>query len=106
MKKTIKVVLGVLLILLSITFDTTAQTYRRTGNNFESISKRKSAQQVFKTKYTYTDSKGNKYPIYITEKGKCFVYKTSQKTGKEYKYYLPKDISQQICKELNIIPEK
>lgn len=55
-----------------------------------------------KTKYTWEDKEGNKYPIYITKKGTCYVLRVSKKTGKEYKYYLPKDIQETIKKELNI----
>lgn len=53
-----------------------------------------------KTKYTWEDKEGNKYPIYITKKGACYVLRVSKKTGKEYKYYLPKDIQETIKKEL------
>ena len=53
-----------------------------------------------KTKYTWEDKEGNKYPIFITKKGACYVLRVSKKTGKEYKYYLPKDIQETIKKEL------
>ena len=56
-----------------------------------------------KTKYTWEDKEGNKYPIYVTKKGACYVLRVSKKTGKEYKYYLPKDIQETIKKELNIL---
>ncbi len=54
------------------------------------------------TKYTWEDKQGNKYPIYITKRGACYVIRVSKKTGKEYKQYLPKDIQETIKKELNI----
>ena len=49
------------------------------------------------TAYTWKDSKGNTYPIVLHTYTKgdkagrttCYVVKTSAKTGKEYKYYLP-----------------
>lgn len=56
-----------------------------------------------KTKYTWEDKGGNKYPIYITKKGACYVLRVSKKTNKEYKYYLPKDIQETIKRELNIL---
>ena len=56
-----------------------------------------------KTKYTWEDKEGNKYPIFITKKGACYVLRVSKKTGKEYKYYLPKDIQETIKKELNML---
>lgn len=62
--------------------------------------------EEIKTIYTYKDSKNNEYPIYITAKGACYIKKISQKTGKEYKYYLPKEIQSAIQKELNITTTK
>ena len=49
------------------------------------------------TGYTWRDSKGVEYPIFLHtyERGEkagrttCYVLKTSAKTGKEYKYYIP-----------------
>lgn len=73
---------------------------KREGNTFkvEQTSKASDTQ----TKYTWEDKEGNQYPIFITKKGACYVLRTSKKTGKEYKYYLPKDIQGTIKRELNI----
>ena len=38
----------------------------------------------------------------ISANGSCFVNKISSKTGKEYKYYLGPEISQEICKEMGV----
>ena len=73
----------------------------RDGDTFK-VERTTSVNQNTKTKYTWEDKEGNKYPIYITKKGACYVLRTSKKTGKEYKYYLPKDIQEAIKKELNI----
>lgn len=37
---------------------------------------------------TYTDLKGNVYPILITDKGKLYIEAISSKTGKTYRKYL------------------
>lgn len=76
----------------------------KSGNTFIQTSSKTTItkKQVTKTKYTWQDSKGNTYPIYISESGSCFIYKVSKKTGKEYKQYLGKEVSMQICKELGI----
>lgn len=71
----------------------------RNGDNFK-VEKTASVNQNTKTKYTWEDKEGNRYPIYISKKGACYVIRTSKKTGKEYKYYLPKDIQETIKKEL------
>lgn len=61
-----------------------------------------SVNQDTKTRFTWQDKDGNIYPIYITKKCACYVIKVSKKTGKEYKYYLPKEVRDAILKELNI----
>lgn len=92
-----KIILCMLLALFSINIHAEV---KREGNTFkvEQTSKASDTQ----TKYTWEDKEGNKYPIFITKKGACYVLRTSKKTGKEYKYYLPKDIQETIKKELNI----
>ena len=59
-------------------------------------------EEIKKTKFIWKDSKGVEYPVYINSRGSCFIYKTSAKTGMEYKNYLDPEVSQQICKELDI----
>lgn len=64
------------------------------------------------TEYTWVDSKGNSYQIYLHQytKGEnqgqwtCFVYRISQKTGNTYKYYLPegKSMAIQIMAEMGL----
>lgn len=88
-----------LLIMLTLSMSSFAEI-KREGNNFkvEQTSKASDTQ----TKYTWEDKEGNKYPIFITKKGACYVLRTSKKTGKEYKYYLPKNIQETIKKELGL----
>lgn len=97
-----KILLSVLLIVFSISLDAQAQSFTRSGNNFEQVSTRNSSSSATKTKFTWTDSKNNTYPIYITKTGRCFVNKVSSKSEKEYKYYLSEEIARAICKELNV----
>ena len=42
-----------------------------------------------------------KYPIYINNNGRCFVYKIS-KANKKYRYYLDEIISKKIAERLGI----
>ena len=53
-----------------------------------------------KTGFTWKDSKGDEYPVYIAHTGSCFVIKTS-KSGEEYRAYLGEEVSEQINKELS-----
>ena len=88
-----------LLVALSMSVASYAGVVRH-GNTFSVETT--SVNQDTQTQFTWQDKDGNTYPIYITKKGACYVIKVSKKTGKEYKYYLPKDVQEAIRKELNI----
>ena len=90
----------IILALLLGSFTGYAEVTRE-GNTFK-VEKTATTSSDTQTKYTWQDKEGNKYPIFITKKGACYVKRVSKKTGKEYKYYLPKDIQETIKKELNI----
>lgn len=77
-----------------------AQSVTKSGNNFTQVTSKggKTGGKEIKTKYTYTDSKGNVYPIYLSSTGKAFIKRVSKKTGKEYKQYLP-EVGKQINPE-------
>ena len=47
------------------------------------------------TNDTYT-IKNEKYDVFKSKSGAFDIWKTSKKTGKKYKYYLPKDIQVQM----------
>ena len=75
-----------------------AQTnYKIEGNTFSKIEVTKSNNIPEKTDYLWKDSKGKEYPIYISATGSCYVIRISNKTGKEYKQYMPVEVSEKIC---------
>ena len=56
-------------------------------------------QSVEYTDSTTTDTytiNNKKYNVYKSKSGAFYIWKTSKKTGKKYKYYLPKDIQVQM----------
>ena len=63
-------------------------------------SENRQIQNFIKTDFTWKDSKGDEYPVYIAHTGSCFVIKTS-KSGEEYRAYLGEEVSEQIRKELS-----
>ncbi len=78
----------VCLALMLLSAGAWAQTVKRDADgNFIHVGKAKAQPQ--KTGHWYKDSKGNLHDVYMTDKGRFFVIKTSAKTGKEYRYYLP-----------------
>ena len=64
----------------------------KNGNTFEVV---KTSSQDVQTYLNWKDKDGIVYPIYITKKGACYVKRISKKIGKEYKYYLPKEVQEQ-----------
>lgn len=94
--------LAVVAISLLLSFGSAyAQDYTRQGKTFVATQKSSESTDV-KSGYTYKDSKGKTYDIYVSKSGACYIKRTSSKTGKEYKSYLSKEISAEICKELGI----
>ena len=91
-----KIILCILLALFCITI---SAEVKREGNTFRVEQTTKESDT--KTQYTWVDKDGNVYPIFITKKGACYIFRTSKKTGKEYKQYLPKNIQETIKQELN-----
>ena len=87
-----------IIMMLSFSLATNAQSVQRQGNTFTQVSNKKSAGEETKTQYTYKDSKGVEYPVYLSSTGKAFIKKVSKKTGKEYKQYVP-EIGKQINPE-------
>ena len=82
-------------MVLALAGNVNAQNVQRQGNNFTQVSNGGGGGKETKTQYTYTDSKGNKYPVYLSASGKAFIKKVSKKTGKEYRQYLP-EVGKQI----------
>lgn len=95
-----KILFAAILLAASL-FCANAQNYTRDGKQFASTQKaRQSTTSNEKTGFTWKDSKGVVYDIYISSKNSCYIIKTSKKTGKQYRQYLPKEVSQQIASEL------
>lgn len=81
----------------------------REGNVFIQTVTKRSSDADQPTQYVWKDIKGNEYTIWLhtyvngEKQGQvtCFVWRKSQKTGKEYKYYIPdgEKIAAEILKE-------
>lgn len=86
---------------------------KRDGKTFVQTSSRGATEsRDIATDYTWRDSKGNEYPIFLHQKTRgdkagtwtAYVWRKSAKTGKDYKSYL-KDgysIADTIRKEMNL----
>ena len=94
-------------VLASAQDKTHSKNYTLEGRNFtQQKGARSASSSDTPTIFTWTDSKGNTYPIYLhtytrgekAGRTTCYVIKTSAKTGKEYKYYLPQ--GEEIAREI------
>lgn len=94
-----KTILIIFIAIIGMIMPINAQNVIQEGNIFKE--KVESKSQETKTEYYWEDRKGEKYPIYISQRGSCYIKKVSKK-GKEYKQYLGKEVSEKICKLMNI----
>lgn len=100
MKRVLFALFTVLFIVgVAVAFAEDNKQVTREGNNFTQVTSLQQSTDV-QTVYTYT-IKETVYPIWITKNGRCYIVRTS-KNGNQYKQYLDKSISLQICQELNI----
>ena len=100
-----KIILAVAMLLAFGIQNTNAQSVVKNGNTFKLVSSSSSraAKDTLVTKFEWVDSKGNKYPIIVNKgSGACYIWRKSAKTDKMYKSYLGTEVSQTICKELDI----
>lgn len=95
----IKKLFIVMMMLMSISYTVNAEIIKE-GKTYSQVTKSKTPDKD--SGFTYKDSKGNIYPIMISKSGSCYILRISKKSGKEYKQYLGKEISQEICKELGV----
>lgn len=93
----------VLLIVAMIMFAPTCYGEVKFDNNtYTSSSTGGHKSKIIDTPYKYKDSKNVEYPIYLSENGCAFIKKVSAKTNKEYRSYLGKEISIDICTKMGI----
>lgn len=91
-----RLILTIGIILCSL-FVFSQATIKRDGNTFYA-EKSTTTSSCTLTVFKWKDSKGVEYPIYRSKKGAYYVIRTSNKTGEEYKYYLPKEVQVEIRK--------
>lgn len=92
----IAILIGMTLCFL-FQISTFSQNVKRIGNTFvEQVDSSKTKKsEAKKTNMTYIDKSGKSYKIYLSSKGKAFIIRTSKKTGKQYRQYLP-NITKQL----------
>lgn len=93
-----KYILSVLLLVCAFSCNIHAQDYKQEGTTFIQTTSKSNSSKATKTGYTW-EKDGVKYPIYLSAKGKAYIIRTSKKTGKEYKQYLPDTVAETVKKK-------
>lgn len=65
------------------------------ADNFKAPERQTTQYTDTTTNHTY-EIKDIKYPIFKSKSGAFYIWKTSKRTNKKYKYYLPKDVQKQL----------
>lgn len=102
MKKVFFFVLFAMLVCVGMAQNVNVE---RNGKNFVATKTEKAktaSSSATKTEYSYTDTDGKTYEIWLSKNGRAYIKRVSAKTGKAYNKYLPEDVSRQICKELGV----
>ena len=95
-----KVIITIAIVIASMSLANAQDrtpNFTQEGRTFVQQKAGRTSKTAEPTGYTWKDSKGNEYPLFLHTytKGEkagrttCYVFKTSAKTGKEYKYYIP-----------------
>ena len=103
MKKTFFAIVAAIVVAFASGSHASAQDVKREGKVFTAVSaKDTTSTTARKSGYSYKDTDGKTYDIYVGRTGSCYINRVSRNTGKLYKKYLGAEISAQICKELGI----
>jgi len=58
------------------------------NGNYQAVTHKKAASEQSNTGKTFTDTKGNVYPVFKSSAGKLYYIRTSKTSGNDYKVYL------------------
>lgn len=97
--------LFVIVALMGLTLSANAQSFNVTGNTYTTTASASVQRDVRynakETQFTWEDGKGEKHAIWVHVKtGSCFVIMWSEAKQKEYRKWLGREVSADICKRL------
>lgn len=98
MKKTFAIIIACIIMCATPSYSQDKREVKREGNTISLVKGAKETQKPVETGLFYEGKGGEKYPIYKSSKGSFYILRVSKKTGKEYKYYLPKEVQEELKK--------
>ncbi len=84
-----------LLIVVLLGVTSFCEVISASAENFKAPTRQSVEYTDTTTTYTY-EIKNIKYPVFKSKSGAFYIWKTSKNTGKQYKYYLPKEIQEKM----------
>ena len=95
-----KIFITACIALFSIAACAQDNVFVKNGNEYSSVRIEKQTIPDVNTGFVWKDSSGVSHEIYITKNNACYYLAISKKTGKEYRRYLPKEVSNDIARRL------
>lgn len=83
-----KNILAILILCLIASFASAQTVKTDQAGNYTQVKKETLKTEPKDTGKTFTDLKGNTYPVYESKNGKLFYVRTSAKTGNKYNVYI------------------
>ena len=77
------------ILMLSLCIPSFAQQFKQEGKVFVQTSSATATNDTIKTDYVFVAKDGEKLAIILSKSGKAYVWKTSKRTGRKYKMYIP-----------------
>lgn len=93
-----KVILTIAVALFSIVGVNAQKVTTDANGNYVTVKTDRVKAEAKETGKTFTDAKGNVFPVFQSANGKLFVVKTSKNTGNEYRMYLKTEEDQPTAK--------
>lgn len=95
----------VLILFFAVQFGLSygAPQVHKEGNVFTTTSTSSRSSKLEATPYSYKGKDNVERTILINkESGRCYVKRTSQKTGKEYNASIPEEVAREVCKLMGV----
>lgn len=90
-------------MMLALGVNNSSTYAQTTGKVFKAKGSVSHKGDTIVTTHLYETRDGKKYPIIIRKNtGRCYVWKTSGKTGKLYRYYIEEEFSREIAKSMGV----
>ena len=75
------------LLIMGLVVGANAQIKQDAAGNYYAVKVAKDSSNAKPTGRTFTNSRGETFPIYVTERGKFYILRIAKVSGRTYKQY-------------------